>query len=98
MLEMRLKQPWIKHSAFRPFTKNKARIQKFEETGNSRYIYQIGLCKAGFRNNMAYWNFKYWTRRTASDKISHDRSFKIVEKSKYDGYQHKRASLVFMCK
>ena len=35
MPEMHLRQPGIIYSAFGPFTKNKERIQKFEETGDS---------------------------------------------------------------
>ena len=30
-----------------PFAKNKARMQKFEETGDSRYIYQNELDNSG---------------------------------------------------
>ena len=40
MHEFKIKQPGFKHSAHRLFTKNKERIQKFIETGDSRYIYQ----------------------------------------------------------
>ena len=36
MPEMRLKQPGFTYSACGPFTKNKERIQKFKETGDSR--------------------------------------------------------------
>ena len=38
--EMRLKEPRFTYSACGPFTKDKERIQKFKETGNSRYIYK----------------------------------------------------------
>ena len=40
MPEMNLRQPQFTNSACRPFTKNKERIQKFKETGDSRYIYR----------------------------------------------------------
>ena len=40
MSEMHLRQPGVTYRAFGPFTKNKERIQKFKETGDSRYIYQ----------------------------------------------------------
>ena len=40
MPEMHLKQPGFTHSACGLFTKNKERIQKFEETGDMRYIYK----------------------------------------------------------
>ena len=39
MPEMYLRQPGFTYSACGPFTKNKERIQKFKETGDSRYIY-----------------------------------------------------------
>ena len=37
--EMHLKQPAFIYSACGPFTKNKEKIQKFKETGDTRYIY-----------------------------------------------------------
>ena len=36
--QMHLKQPEFTYSACGPFTKNKERIQKFKETGDSKYI------------------------------------------------------------
>lgn len=39
MPEMRLKQPTLTYNALGSFTKNKEKIQKFEGTGHSRYIY-----------------------------------------------------------
>ena len=38
--EMHLRQLGFTYSACGPFTKNKERIQKFEGTGDSRYIYK----------------------------------------------------------
>ena len=40
MPEMHLKQPGYIYSDFRPFTKNKERIKKFKETGDTKYIYR----------------------------------------------------------
>ena len=40
MPEMRLRQPGFTYSTCEPFTKNKERIQKFKETGDSQCIYQ----------------------------------------------------------
>ena len=40
MLEMHLKQPGFTYSACGSFTKNKERIQKFKETGDTSYIYK----------------------------------------------------------
>ena len=39
MPEMHLSQPQFVYSACGPFTKNKERIQKFKETGDTSYIY-----------------------------------------------------------
>ena len=35
MPQMHLRQPGFTYSAYGPFTKNKGRIQKFKETGDS---------------------------------------------------------------
>ena len=43
MREMYLRQPEFTYSTCGPFTKNKERIQKFNETGDSRHIYQNEL-------------------------------------------------------
>ena len=48
--EMHLRQPTFTYSACRSFIKNKARIQKFKETRNSKYIYQNELDKACFQH------------------------------------------------
>ena len=53
LTEMHLKQPGFTYSSCRPFTKSKERIQKFKETGDSRYIYRNELYKACFEH-MAY--------------------------------------------
>ena len=86
MPEMHLRQPGFTYSACGPFTKNKERIQKFRETGDSRYIYQNELDKACFQHDMAYRNFKDLNRRTASGKILHDKVFSIAKNPKYGGY------------
>ena len=72
MSEMHLRQPGFTYSAWGQFTKSKERIQKFKETGDSRYIYQNELDKACFQHDMVYGDFKDLTRRTASDKILRD--------------------------
>ena len=68
MPEMSLRQLGFTYSACGPFTKNKERIQKFIEAGDSRYIYQNELDKACFQHDMAYEDFKDLNRRTISDK------------------------------
>ena len=84
MSEMHLKQPVFTYSAYGPFTKNKARIQKFKETGDTSHIYKNELDKACFQHDMAYGDFKDLQRRTASDKVLRDKAFNISANSKYD--------------
>ena len=78
--EMHLKQPRFTYSACGPFTKNKERIQKFKEAGDSRYIYRKELKKACFQHDMAYGNFKDLTKRTASDKVLREKALNIAKK------------------
>ena len=58
MLEMHLKQPGFTYSACAPFTKDKERIEKFKETGDTKYIFKYELGKACFQHDMAYGDFK----------------------------------------
>ena len=58
MSEMHLTQTGFTYSASGPFTKKKERIRNFNETGDSRYIYQNKLEKACFQRDMAYGDFK----------------------------------------
>ena len=48
MPEMHLKQPGFTYSACGPFTKNKERIEKFMQTGNTNFIYKNELDKLVF--------------------------------------------------
>ena len=95
MPEMHLRQPGFAYIAWRPFTKNKERIQKFKETLDSQYIYQNPLNKAGFQHDMAHGDFTDLTRRTASDKMLRDKAFDTAKNRKYDGYQRDLASRVY---
>ena len=95
MPEMHLKQPGFTYSACGPFTKNKQRIQKFMQIGDTNYIYRNKLDKACFQHDMAYGNFKDLKRRTQSDKVLKDKAFAIASNSKYDGYQRGLASMVY---
>ena len=69
MSEMNLKQSGFMYIACGPFTKSKERMQKFKETGHSRYICQNKLEKKSFHQDMAYGDFKGLIRKTATDKI-----------------------------
>ena len=59
MLEMHLKQPvslnksGFTYSVCNPFTKNKERIEKFMQTGNTDFIYKNELDKVCFEHDMA---------------------------------------------
>ena len=98
MPEKHFKQPGFTYSACEPFTKNRKRIQKFKETGDTRYIYKNQLDKACFQHDMAYGDFKDLKRRTASDKTLRDKAFNIAKNPKYDGYQRGLASMNFLLK
>ena len=74
MPEIHLKQPGFTYSACGPFTRNKERIQKFKETGDTSYIYNVKLDKACFQHYMVYGDFKYLARRTTSKKILRDKA------------------------
>ena len=93
--EMYLKQRGFTYSACGPFTKNKKRIQKFKETGDTDYIYKNELDKACFQHDMAYGDFKDLKRRTFSDKVLKDKAFNIAKNPNYDGYQRGLASMVY---
>ena len=77
------------------FTKNKERIQKFKETGDSRYIYQNELYKACFQHDMAYGDFKDLNGSTFADKVLPDKTLNIAEGPKYYRYQRGLVSMVY---
>ena len=80
MPEKHLKQPGFTYSACRSFTKNKERIQKFKEIGDTKYIHKNELHKVCFQHNMACGDFKDLARKTASDKVLRDKAFNIAKK------------------
>ena len=63
MPEMYSKQPGFTYIACGPFTRNKQRIQKFMQTGDTNYIYKNELDKACFQHDMAYGKYKDLERR-----------------------------------
>ena len=95
MPEMHLRQPQFVYSACGTFTKNKERIQKFKETGDTSYIYKNELDKACFQYDMAYGDFKDLPKRTVTDKVLRDKAFKTTSDQKYDGYQRGLTSMVY---
>ena len=95
MPEMHLKQPGFTFSACGPFTKNKERIEKFMQPGNTDFIYRNELDKACFQHHMANGKSKDLARRTQSDKLLRDKAFKIATDPKYDGYKRGLAAMVY---
>ena len=85
MPEMHLEQPRFTYSACGSFTKNKERIQKFKEAGDTSYIYKNELDKAYFQHDMAYGDFKDLKRRAISHKVLRDKVFNIAKNPRYDG-------------
>ena len=85
MSKMHLRQHGFTYIAPGPFMKNKKRIEKFKETGDSIYIYHNKKYKACFQHDTAYGDLKKLPRRTSSDKILHDKAFNFAENPKYYG-------------
>ena len=102
MPEMHLKQTGFTYSACERFTKNEERIEKFIQTGNTKFIYKnkaYGMICYGLWydlwHDMAYGKTKDLAKRTQSDKFLRDKAFEIVSDQKYDDYQRGLASMVW---
>ena len=78
MPEMHLRQPGFTYSACGPFTKHKERINKFMNTGDTKFIYRNDFDKACFQHDSAYSDSKDLVKRTLSDKILRDKAFNIA--------------------
>ena len=92
---MHLKQSGFTYNACGPFNKNKERIEKFMQTGDTNFIYKNELDKACFQHDMAYGKSKDLAKRTQSDKVLRDKAFKIASDPKYHGYQRGLASMIY---
>ena len=86
MPEMHVRQPGFTYSARGPFTKHKERINKFMNTGDTRFIYRNDLDKACFLHDSAYSDSKDLVKRPQSDKILRDKAFDIGRNPKYDEF------------
>ena len=73
----------------------KERIEKFMQTGNTNFVYKNELHKTCFQHDMAYEKSKDLIKRTQSDKVLKDKTFKIANNPNYDGYQRGLASMVY---
>ena len=85
MPEMHLKQPGFTYSACGLFTKEKERIEKFIQTGNTNFTYKNELDKAFFQLDMAYGKTKYLVKIIQSDKVLKCKACKIASDPFYDG-------------
>ena len=95
MPEMHLRQPQFVYSAYGPFTRHKEKIKKFEQTGDTRYIYRNELDKACFQHDSAYADHKDLLNRTKSDKVLRYKAYNTASNPEYDGYQRGLASMVY---
>ena len=95
MPEMHLKQPQFTYLACGPFNKHKERIKKFNQTGDTRYIYRNDPDKACFQHDSAYADNKDLINRTRADKVLRDKAQDIASNPEYDGYQRGLASMVY---
>ena len=95
MPEMHLRQPQFVYSACGPFTRHKERINKFKQTGDTRYIYRNDLYKACFQHDSAYADNKDLLNRTKADKVLKHKAYNIASNPEYDGYQRGLASMIY---
>ena len=79
MLEMHLKQPGFAYTSCGPFAKNKERIEKIMQTGNTNFIDKNELEKACFEHDMA----------------KRDKAFESASDQNYGGYKKRLASMVY---
>ena len=93
MPEMHLRQPQFVYSACGPFTRQKERIKKFKQTGETRLLYRNDLDKACFKHDAAYAKYKDVEKILISDqKLS---AYDIASNPVYDGYQRGLTSMVY---
>ena len=70
-------------------------MKKFNQTGDTRYIYRSEFDKACFQHDSAYADHKDLINRTKSDKVLRDKAYNISSNPEYDGYQRGLASMVY---
>ena len=95
MSELHLRQPVFTYSVCAPFTKNRERIEKFMQTGNTDFSYKNELDKGCFQADMAYDRSKDLAKRTPSDKMLKNKAFKIGRNPKFDSFKKRLASMVY---
>ena len=95
MPETHLKQTGFTSSVCGLFTRNKKRIERFMETGNTNFIYRNELDKACFQHDMAYGKSKDLVQRSQPDKVLRGKEYKIASDPKNDGHQRQLAWMVY---
>ena len=75
--------------------KNKEKVEKFIQNGNTNFIYKNELDKPCFQHDMAYGKSKDLAKGNQSDKVLRNKAFKIASYPKYDGYQRRLASMFY---
>ena len=96
MPEINLRQPRFTYSVCGPFTKHKERIRKFNQTGDTRYIYRNDLAKTCFQHDSAYADNKDLINRTRADKDLRNKAYDITSNPEYDSYQRGLASMIYI--
>ena len=86
MSEMHPRHPGFTYSACGPFTINTKECKKLKKQEIHNIFIKKKLNKVCFQHDMTYGNFKYLTRKTAPDKIFHNKELNIAKSPKYDGY------------
>ena len=94
MPEMHLGQSGFTYSVYGPYNRNKQRIQKFMQTGDTNYIYKNELDKACLQHDMAYGKYKDLEKKIHLEKVLKEKAFAIANHPKYDGHQRGLASMV----
>ena len=65
------------------------------QAGNTDFVHKNDHDKVCFQHDMAYGKSKDLGKRTQSDKVLRDNSFKIASEPKNNGYQRGLASMVY---
>ena len=60
------------------FTKNKERVKRFMQTGDTWYIYQNTLDEVSFQHDMAYGSYRDLVKRAEFDKVLRDKAYKVA--------------------
>ena len=76
--EMYLKQPGLMYRCIVLVGSSQMTKQELRKSGDSRYICKNEIDKIYLQHDMTNGNFKYFLRKTASNKVWPDKAFEIV--------------------